>query len=168
MTGERHVDIGKTALGNIDIHREDTFMDAPFHLYRTMSAHRRTLAPDDVAHGMRLYLNQIASTLDTQKVGYQEILDMRHHKVVHRRTHIRIPLLCQRGVPFLDLIAIAWHIVVIQHGIKQFALVVLYQYREEISIAHIACGQTGAVGFDIVNQMLKHSLIIVLGNHLEV
>ena len=126
MIGEGHVDIRKAPLRNINIHREDALMDTPLHLYQTPCTHRRALAPDDVAYGMRLDLYQISRTSDAQEVGYQEILDMSHHKVVHRGTHIRIPLFGQRGVPLLDLIAIAWHVVVVQYGVEKFPLVVFY------------------------------------------
>ena len=164
MIGEGHIDVGKPSFRNIDIYREDAFVDTPFHLYHTKCAHRGALAPNDVANGMRLDLYQITCTLDAQEVRYQEILDVCHHKVVHRRTHIRIPLLCQRGVSLLDLITIARYIVVVQHRVEQVTLVVVYQYRKEIPIAHIACCQTRSVGFDIVDQMLEHSLIVVLRN----
>lgn len=93
---------------------------------------------------------------------------MCHHEVVHRGPHIRIPLLRQRRMSLLDLIAIARHIVVIQHGVEQLALVVLYQHREEVTIAYVACCQTRSVGLNIVDKMLKHSLIVAIGNHLEV
>ena len=39
---------------------------------------------------------------------------------------LRIPLLCQRGMSQLNLIAVARNIVVIQHLIEQFLLPVIY------------------------------------------
>ena len=63
---------------------------------------------------------------------------------------------------FLDLIAVARHVVVVQHGIKQLTLVVLCQHIEQVTVADIACRQTVSVSLDVLNQVLKNSLIVGL------
>ena len=115
-----------------------------------------------------MYLYQFACATDAQEVRNQEILDMCHHEVIHRGAQVRIPLLGQRGVALLDLVAIAWHVVVVQHGVEQLALVVLYQYTEQIAVANVARRQTVAVGFDVLNQILKHSLIVAFWYYLQI
>ncbi len=57
-------------------------------------------------------------------VGYQMVVDMCHHEVVLRSTMFWIPLFGKRCGSFLNLIAVAGNIVVVQYFIKEFALMV--------------------------------------------
>ena len=93
---------------------------------------------------------------------------MCHHEVVHGGAHIRIPLFGQRGVPLLNLITVSRNVVVVQHRIKQFTLVVLCQYGKKVAIANIARSQTIAVSFDILDKILKDCLIVTFWNQLQV
>ena len=73
-----------------------------------------------------------------------------------------VPLLSQRGVSQFNLIAVAWHIIVVQHLVKQLLLPVVDEGVEQVSIAYIARRQTVAVGMDVGNQLLQDSLTIAL------
>ena len=130
MVGERHIDIGKASLWYLDIHQKLVFFDSPRYADHSICTHRRALAPCQVAHRVRSNLYQVAMTLNAQQVRDEQVLDVCHHKVVHGSSVIRIPLFCQRGLSFLDLVAVAWHIIVVQHLVEQFPMSVLGQRVE--------------------------------------
>ena len=95
------------------------------------------------------YLDEVACALNAQQIGDEQVLHMAHHEMVHRGSMCGVPLLGQRGVTFLDLIAIARYVIVVQHFVKQLALVVLHQRVEQVTITYIACGQTVAMSMNI-------------------
>ena len=72
---------------------------------------------------------------------------MSHHKVIHRCAMLRIPLLCQRGMSQLDLIAIARDIVVVQHLIEQFLLLVMDKGIEQVAVSYVTRRQASRSPF---------------------
>ncbi len=79
---------------------------------------------------------------------------MSHHEVVHRGTMLRIPLLGECRVSQLNLIAIAWHIIVVEHLIEQFLLTIVDEGIEKIAVAHVASSQTTAMSMNVGNEIL--------------
>ena len=56
----------------------------------------------------------------------------------------------------------------VQHLVKQFALIVLSQHGEKVTVAHVACCQTSAVRLDVLDEVLEHSLIVALRYQLQI
>ena len=92
---------------------------------------------------------------------------MRHHEMVHRSTHLRIPLFGERGHSLLDLEAVARHIIMRQHLVPEVGISVSKQCLEEVAVAHITGCQPVVMRMNIIYQMLENLLAILGWNHAQ-
>ena len=87
--------------------------------------------------------------------------------MVHRSTHLRIPLFGERGHSLLDLEAVARHIIMRQHLVPEIGISVFKQCLEEVAVAHIAGCQTVVMRMNVIYQMLENLLAILGRNHAQ-
>ena len=92
---------------------------------------------------------------------------MRHHEMVHRSTHLRIPLFGERGHSLLDLEAVARHIIMRQHLVPEVGISVSEQCLEEVAVAHITGCQAVVMRMNVIYQMLENLLAILGWNHAQ-
>ena len=92
---------------------------------------------------------------------------MRHHEMVHRSTHLRIPLFGERGHSLLDLETVARHIIMRQHLVPEVGISVSEQCLEEVAVAHITGCQPVVMRMNIIYQMLENLLAILGWNHAQ-
>ena len=83
-----------------------------------------------------------------------------HHEMVPRCALAWVPLLGERGGSMTELETVAGGLIVVEHGVEQLVHVVLCQGLEQVAVAHIACGETVAVGMDVGHQRLQHLLLV--------
>ena len=76
---------------------------------------------------------------------------MPHHKVVHRRSMLRVPLFRQRRHAFLNLETIARHVVVVKHLVEQLLLAVVDERIKQVAVADIARGQPVTMSMNVVD-----------------
>lgn len=145
---------GMVTLRNHDVDIESVSLNSPIYAYGAVCRCRRTFTPVDVAHGVRRYQQVVAPSLYAQQVGYEEIFNMSHHEVVHRCTMLRIPLFGECCHALLDLIAIAWYLVVVEHAVEQLPLSTVDECFEEIAVAYIARGQSVTMLMDISHELV--------------
>ena len=117
-------------------------------------------APGEVAHRMGSDGDVVALAPDAQEVGDEQVVQVSHHKVVHRGAMLRVPLLCQRGMPQLNLIAVAGHVVVVEHLVKQLLLAVMDEGTKEVAVTDVTSGQTVTMCVDFVDELLQHGLAV--------
>ena len=87
--------------------------------------------------------------------------------MVHRSTHLRIPLFGERGHSLLDLEAVARHIIMRQHLVPEVGISVSEQCLEEVAVAHITGCQPVVMRMNIIYQMLENLLAILGWNHAQ-
>ena len=135
--GVGHIDIGKASFWYVNVHDKLVLLDFPRYTHLSLSTHRRTFTPRQVANRVGCNLNQVAIALNAQQIRDEQVFNVCHHEVVHRGSMVGVPLLCQGGLSLLNLIAVARHIVVVQHLVQQFTMSILRQCVEQVAVAHI-------------------------------
>ena len=96
-----------------------------------------SLSPGQVAHRPRSDDESALLYADAHNIRQEMVVDMRHHEMVHRSTHLRIPLFGERGHSLLDLEAVARHIIMRQHLVPEVSIPVFEQCLKEVAVAHI-------------------------------
>ena len=87
--------------------------------------------------------------------------------MVHRSTHLRIPLFGKRGHSLLDLESVARHIIMRQHLVPEIGISVFQQCLKKVAIAHITGCQAVVMRMNIIYQMLEDLLAILGRNHAQ-
>lgn len=96
------------------------------------------------------------------------VVDMTEHEVVLAGAEIRIPLFGEGSHSLLELCAIAWRILVVEHLIEQVASAVLYQHLEEVVGADVACGETIALNMNAAVELLEELWATAFGIETEI
>ena len=92
---------------------------------------------------------------------------MRHHEMVHRSSHLRIPLFGECGHSLLNLETVARHIIMRQHLVPEVGISVFQQCLEEVAVAHITGCQAVVMRMNVIYQMLENLLAILRRNHAQ-
>lgn len=126
-----------------------------------------SLSPGQVAHRMRSDDDSALLYPDAYNIRQEMVVDLRHHEMVHRSTHLRIPLFGKRGHSLLDLESVARHIIMRQHLVPEIGISVFQQCLKKVAVAHITGCQAVVMRMNIIYQMLEDLLAILGRNHAQ-
>ena len=149
-----HHDKGTLTCRKVNVEGEGFVVGMPEDANETVCTLQRSMTPGEVTHRVRGDSDSFAMTLDTEEIRHQQIVQVTHHEVVHGSTMLGVPLLSQRGMADLNLIAVARHVVVVEHQVEQLLLTIVDKGVKEVTVAYVACRQTVAVLMDVSNEIL--------------